>query len=331
MELFFVLAFLVLPVVYLLAIAKEFAEGSVPALILSLLVVAAVAITGVWALRHSRSDWASIGYVLVAGEAPLAGLLVLAFSRWRNAPMLRQRILSWGALPVSLLFVLYNVFEGTQNIQENIAADEFDEAHGGQVDREEKFIEGELGKRGARGHAWLDSTIRTRMQDSAFLTAAVRYDFIDPELLDTLARSQFQEVAVRAILNPGTRSGSLAKSYRANSASDIRVEALAHNSRTPQRILRDIYHRANNGEATQNALAANPASPRDVLTGLAESATYPETIHFLLTNPELDCDLLGKIASYLAGKGKTLNVDYNVVARMNDVRPIVCQQRSNNR
>lgn len=323
MELFFVLAFLALPVVYLLAIAKEIAKGSVPAVALSLLVAAAVAITGVWAIRHSRSDWASIGYALVVGEAALAGLLVLAFSRSRNAPVLRQRVLAWIALPVSMLFVLYNVFEGTQNIQENIAADEFDEAIGGQFDREGKFIDAELAKRGGHGRSWLDSTIRTRMDDSTFLAAALTHDFIDPELLDTLARSPFQEVALRAILNPATRSESLAKSYRANPASDARVATLAYNSRTPPDVLRSIYRRPHNGEAIQNGLAGNPSAPPDVLGGLAESATHPETIHFLLTNPALNCDLLTKIESYLAGNGKALAVDYNL-ARMTEVRPMVC-------
>ena len=170
---------------------------------------------------------------------------------------------------------------------------------------------------------WLDSTVRARLQDSVFLTAAVTYDFLSPQTLDTLAGSVFQPVALGAIVNPGTSAETLAKAYERRSGSDPFMLALAQNRHTPRDILEKIYSRPHNSIGTEIALAANPAVPRNVLQSLAKSPKHPETIHALLGNQVVDCALLVDVESYLAGKERSPARAYNDV-RMKEVRSRVC-------
>jgi len=77
--------------------------------------------------------------------------------------------------------------------------------------------------------------------------------------------------------------------------------------------------------ATDAALAANPATPRDVLQGLATSARYAETIYALMDRDAPDCPLAEEITAYLTGKGKFLVRDYNV-GIYNARMPKLCAQ-----
>jgi len=327
-ELILVLGFFLgLPIVYVRALHHQNVAGEALNVRLSLLVFVAVAATAVWALSQSRSQWGALGYLALPGEAALAGWLSLAFGRWRNSSDTNRWLLGRLALPVSALLVVFNVAQGARNIAANRAYDEYDEKYFGPSNRVEKFITAGLEQNPGRGEEWLDSTIRTRLRDSVFLSVAVRYDLVSPGVLDTLANSPFQVVAVSAIINQRTRAETLARSYRAHSDSHVFVQPLAHNPRTPPDILREIYHRHHNRIGIEGSLAENSASPRDVLEGIATSAKHPEEIHALLRNPALDCELLGKVASYLGGEGKALARDYNI-ARMNEVRPTVCSGKT---
>ncbi len=324
MEILILLALVAgIPIAYFVALIQEIVSGRLLGVLLSLVIATAVAATAAWATSQARGDWADLGYFFVPMQAGLAGWLVLRFSRWQHEQIPTRRILAWVGLAFSVLLIGFNFADGIRTASKNRAEREYDEAQFGEFLRDEKFIEAGLTQNALHKEAWLDSTIRTQLEDSVFLSVAARYDFISPGLLDTLANSPFPPVAAEAILNPGTRPQTLARSYRAHSNSDFFVPLLAHNPHTPPAILREIYHRPHNSIGIEGALANNPSSPRDVLAGLAESATYPETIQALLTNRVLDCALLTRVASYLAGSGKSLSLDYNV-ARMNEVRPIVC-------
>ena len=320
MELGIALGFMIgLPIAYL------YQAGKPRGFALSVLFVVIAAVTALWAINQSRSDWASMGYFLVPGDAALAGLLSLTFSRKKDSPVRDLRILAWLALAGSILIVVFNVVSGVQSISENRAFDEYDEVTFGQYNRDKASIGAYLEKNRGREAAWLDSSIRTRMQDSLFLSVALQTGFVSPDLLDTLARSPFQQVALSAIGNPKTRGETLVRAYRAHPDSSTFVETLAHNPNTPADLMREIYRRPNNSMATDGALAANPATPRDVLEGLAGSARYPETIYALLERPAPDCALSREITSYLTGKGKFLVRDYNI-ALLNTRMPKLCPQ-----
>jgi hypothetical protein len=323
-ELVALFAFLLgIPVAYVFMVTKQILARDTRGVPLSLLFFAAAAVTAGWAIGLSRADWAESGYLGVPVEAALAGLLALAFSRLKDVLIRGQRILAWVALAASVLIVAFNVAQATQTASANRAADASDEAHFGQFIRDEKFIAGALKQNPGREREWLDSSIRARMQDSSFLSAALKNDSISPGLLDTLAGSPFQQVALGAVSHQGTSGETLAKSFRAHSDSDLFVHALAANRHTPPHILQEIYRRPHNTSGIEISLAGNPATPRDVLRGLGESASYPETIQMLLRNETLDCPLLREVAAHLAGKGSSLARDYNV-ARINELMPNLC-------
>ena len=317
-----------LPLWYVWSIIGGIATKDAPklqlsAIVISVVLAVATAITAVWAIGLSRSDWRSMGYFLVPGEAAFAGYLVLVFNRWRRDSILYRKVLAWFALLFSMLTVVYNVAHGFQNISENRAYDAYDEAHFGQFFRDDEYIRAGLQQNAGRKAIWLDSVIRARPRDTVFQSAALRYDFKSPQLLDTLSRSSSPRVALSAILNTGTAAKTLAESYEKHSDSEPFASALAHNEKTPPDVFRRIYARHRGQPGVEVALASNPVVPRDVLFALADSASYPETISFLVQNPALDCDLLKEVARHLAGRGKSLATDY-VVARMNEAWPRVC-------
>jgi len=219
MELGIAVIFLIgLPIAYLFQVGKP--RGFA----LSVLFVVFAAATALWAISRSRSDWASMGYYLVPGDAALAGILSLTFSRKKDHAVPDLRILAWLALAGSILIVVFNLVSGFQSISENRAADEYDEVTFRQYDREKASIGSYLQKNRGRETAWLDSSIRTRMQDSLFLSVALESGFVSPDLLDTLARSPFQRVALSAIGNPKARGETLVRAYRAHADSNIFVE-----------------------------------------------------------------------------------------------------------
>ena len=315
-----------IPIAYLVALGHQIFTGKKRSALLSLLIAAVVAATAAWATGQGRGEWAGLGYFLVPVQAALAGLLALGFSQSQNARAPARPILAWIALAFSLLIIVYNVARGMRRASYNRAVVTYGQDEFGHFNREKRLIEAGLDLNPGRREIWLDSVIRARLQDSVFLTVALRYDSISPGLLDTLALSPFHDVARGVIGHNRTRPQTLAKIYRAHSGSDNFVVPLAQYRHTPPDILREIYHRPDTPRAIDVSLASNPNTPRDVLVAIARSAQNPETIEALITNEVVDCALLSEVASYMAGKGKSIARDYNV-ARLNEVWPKVCSGR----
>lgn len=322
-----VLFFVGLPIAYLYTLVHRIVTKKTRGIGLSFLVFVVAAVTAAWALSQSKTDWAPVAMLGVQGEAALAGFLALEFIEWRNSPSRSEKLVAWFGLVASVVIIVFNVVGGIGNVSANRAAQYMRPINYADPTKrvwvEKVEIAFALKQDPERRERWLDSSVRARLQDSAFLSAAVEYDFISPQLLDTLAGSAFQRVALGAIVNPGTSAETLAKTYESRSDSDPVVRALAQNRHTPPDVLRKIYSRPQNSIATEIALAANPGTPRDVLQSLAKSPSHPETIHALLGNDVLDCALLGDVKSYLADKNRSPARAYNS-ERMNEARSRVC-------
>ena len=112
----------VLPGAYLYTLLNRVVAKKTQGLSLSFLVSVATVATAAWALGHVRTGWAIYAYFGVQGEAALAGFLVLAFTKWREAPSRAVRILGWAGLVASVLIIVFNVALGIQNISANRAA-----------------------------------------------------------------------------------------------------------------------------------------------------------------------------------------------------------------
>jgi bacteriorhodopsin len=115
--------FVVLPAAYLYTLLNRAVTRKTQGLRLSFLVFLAAIVTAAWALGQvRRTGWAPYAWYAVQGEAALAGFLVLAFTKCREAPSRPVRMLGWAGLVASVLIIAFNVALGIQNISANRAA-----------------------------------------------------------------------------------------------------------------------------------------------------------------------------------------------------------------
>jgi hypothetical protein len=288
-----------------------------------LFAAAAVAIT-IWSIKQSHSSTAGIGYIGVPFIGSIAGLLGLAFGASLRTDRTQEKL--GGALALLAAFVLGGVIlkGGIETRDRNIVRNEAQAEFSAEVGRDRDSLEVQLKSRPGSERAYLDSAIRARMNDRAFLIAALPHDSISAGLLDTLANSPDLGITLEAVRNPGTASSTLERVYRTHTYPDYFFQALASHPSTPPKILRELYaQRPRPISGLDIWLAGNPSTPRDVLKALADSATETHVIAQLLENPSADCNVLGKLAKTLMQRQKKDADDMNV-ARLAEKVPEVC-------
>ena len=188
------------------------------------------------------------------------------------------------------------------------------------IARERQTIAAALRENPGREREWLDSSIRARRNDRAFLLAALPNDSISPSLLDTLANSLDLSVALEAIRNPSTETATLENVYRRNFRPAFLMEALAAHPRTPPYIFRELYHPDRDSANLDVWFAGNPATPREILAQIARKSTNTFVIAALLENPKLDCWLQGQLARNLM-KEQNRDADNANVQRLAELVP----------
>ena len=188
-----------------------------------------------------------------------------------------------------------------------------------EIQRNREMIASALKQNPGRERAWLDSSIRTRINDRSFLLAALPYDSISPGILDTLANSSDPRIALEVVRNPGTLSATLERIYRRQSYPGYVSQALAAHRNTPPYILRDLYNRPHTTTG-DIWFAANPVTPREILAEIARTADDTHVIGALLENPSLDCWLQGQLARNLM-KRQNRDADNPNVERLTELIP----------
>lgn len=320
----FLLAVLGVPIAYLVALGRLLFYKREPRGIgLSLLFLAIACSTGVWAILQSRSSTAGIGFLGIPFMGALGGFLGLAFGRYRTAADPPRRILAWVALAGALTLVTINIAQGAQTRKKNRVRDDRQAAHSAEIARDRELIDAALKENAGRRGAWLDSAIRTRMTDRAFLLAALPNDSISPALLDTLADSEDMGIALESIRNPSAKSETLERVYRTKNYPDYFFQALAAHRNTPPDILREIRARPRTIGGLDIWFAANPSTPREILDEIARTNTDRSVIGALLENPAVDCRLLALVAVNLMKVQNRDAEDSNVV-RLNELLPAKC-------
>ena len=146
-----------------------------------------------------------------------------------------------------------------------------------------KLIAAALRENRGRERVWLDSSIRARMNDRAFLLAALQNDSISPWLLDTLANSSDLAIALAAVRNPNTRTATLEDVFRKDVYPATFTQALAAHRRTPPYIFRDLRKREPVNSSFDIWFAGNPATPREILWEIALNSDLQEQL--LVRNP----------------------------------------------
>ncbi|HEY8833472.1 MAG TPA: hypothetical protein VIM21_13315 [Gemmatimonadaceae bacterium] len=237
---------------------------------------------------------------------------------------LRRKLFAWTALTVTLVAVALSVRSGLQTTSRNRLRDDKQAAYSAQIARDRETIAVALKTNPGRERVWLDSAIRSRMKDDAFLLAALPNDSISPDILDSLASSRGLKIALEAVRNPSTRSATLERVYRAKSYPDYFYQALAAHRNTPPGILLELYRHSAMMTAPPIWFAGNPSTPKEILGDIARTAKDRSVIGALLENPSLDCGTLTQLAVNLM-KEQNRSADNPSVMRLNERLPNVCR------
>jgi hypothetical protein len=294
LDLFFVLPLIYVAVIVILLLRKEFA-GVGESVAFFILAVA----TAVWAILQSRSSTAGIGFLGLPLIGALAGFLGLAFGRWRTSRELSRQIVAWGALAGVVLLILFTLREGAKTREKNAVRDVVASEHAAEIARDRAMIAAAVSENPTGQRAYIDSSIRARMNDRAFLIAALENDSVSPEILDTLARSSDLGIVLQAVRNHNTNAETLTRVYRTSTYPYYYYQALAEHPHTPPDILREIYRKPEPIGSLEIWFAKNPALPRDLLDEIATKTKEPNAIVAMLGNSALDCDLIGKLETSL--------------------------------
>jgi len=325
--LIFFLALLGLPIAYLVVLVMLLIRKEPRGVWLSLSFAAAAAMTDIWAIDQSRSSTAGIAILGLPLLGALGGFLGLAFGRYRTSTDIPRRIGAWLGLAGALLLVAFNIAQGKQEISKNKGRDETQAAFRAEISRDRDSIATALQQNPGHERAWLDSSIRTRMTDRAFLLAALPNDSVSPEILDTLANSPDLNIALEAVRNPNTRPETLEHVYRTKSYPDYFFQALAAHHHTPPNVLLELYHRPQTITGLDIWFAGNPSTPHEILDEISRTATDRSVIGALLENPSLDCGMLTHVAVTLM-KRQNRDADNPSVARLSELTPTVCPNKT---
>ncbi len=322
----FFLALIGIPIAYLAVLVNLLARSDRKGIGISVLFFALAAGSALWAIFQSRSSTAAIGIIGIPLIGAAGGFLGLAFGRWRSSTHAGRSVGALLSLAGAVLLVAFNLREGTKTVAKNRGQDAKQVAISAEVDRDRALIAAGLGQNENRQGAWLDSSIRARMSDRAFLIAALENDSVSPGILDTLASSGDLGIALQAVRSPSADRATLRRIYLTHSYPDYFFQALAAHPHTPPEIIRDLYTRPRTITGLDIWFARNPATPRDILNRIATTSKEPWVISALLQNPVLDCALLEEAARNVAATPP--NPAYQTAARIEELRPTFCAKGS---
>jgi hypothetical protein len=325
--LIFILALIGVPIAYLVVLIGMLFRRDPRGIGVSFLFGAIAMATGLWAIFQSRSSTAGIAVLGIPMMAAFAGFLGLAFGRFRTSTNPIHRIGAWIGLAGVLLLVSYNISQGMQTKSKNRGKDAKQAEFSAEVARDREMIASALKANPGRERAWLDSSIRTRMNDRAFLLAALPRDSISADILDTLANSPDLGIALESVRNPATRAETLERVYRTKSYPDYFFQALAAHRNTPPAVLRELYARPQTITGLDIWFAGNPSTPREILDKISRTSTDRSVIGVLLENPSLDCKLLGQVGVNLM-RVQHRDADDPNVMRVSYLLPAVCPQKT---
>jgi hypothetical protein len=223
----------------------------------------------------------------------------------------------------ALCLAAFNFTQRAETRNKTNARDQVQAAYSAEIARDKAEIDGALARNSGRQTAYLDSAIRTRMHDRAFLIAALPHDSISPGILDTLAGSPDLNVALEVIRNPATSAETLTRVYRTASYPDYFFQALAAHRHTPPDILRDLYHRPRTISGLDIWFAGNPSAPVDVLDEITKTTKESYVISQLIENPAFDCKRLSALGVRLMKQRQRDPPDANVM-RVTERLSTVC-------
>ena len=314
-----------LPVGYVIVLGVLLFRLDARGIGISLLFVAAFLAAGTWAITRSRASTAGIGFLFLPAEAAIAGLLGLAFGRFRDSPVDKYRFGGWLSLLAGVALIGFTIWSGVQINALNASRDNVQAQYSAAIARNREEIDASLQANPGRQRAWLDSAIRARLNDRAFLLAALPHDSISPAVIDTVAYNTDLGVTLEALRNPNASAQTLERVYHTASYPDYFYQALAAHHNTPDSVLRKLHQNPGVISGLDIWLAGNPSTPKDVLVDIGRKTTDKQVVAALLENPSADCATMSALAENLMKKQKRDADDVNV-QRFSQVYPTVCKR-----
>jgi len=180
------LALIGIPIAYLVVLVNLLARKDRKGLGISVFLAALAAGTAYWSITQSRSSAAGIGIIGLPFIGALGGFLGLAFGRWRASTHGGRSVGALLSLGGAVLLIAFSLREGWKAIGKNQVRDEKQAAHAAEIERDRALIAAGLAENENRQRAYLDSSIRARMTDRAFLIAALENDSVSPEIIREL-------------------------------------------------------------------------------------------------------------------------------------------------
>ena len=319
----FLAYFFVIPLAYLATLLFLATKRDVRSISVSLLLFVGTVGADWWDITRSRSSTAAIGFLFVPMIASVAGLCGVAFSRWQRSESRPLTALAWVALVCGVAVIGASVVDGRRTMAKNETRDNQQALFSAEIARDREEIAAKLIANKGRERAWLDSAIRARITDRAFLLAALPNDSVSPAVLDTVATGSDLNVTLEAIRNPNTRAETLERVYRTASYPDYFFQALAAHRNTPPSLLRALHQNPGVISGLDIWLSGNPSSPQDVLGDIARKTTDRNVVAALLENPSINCTTMSALAKNLMNK-QNRDADNPNVARLTERMPAVC-------
>jgi len=236
---------------------------------LALIFFALSVAAGYWAITRSRSSTAAIGILFLPFYGAVAGALGWAGGVLRRSETRGWRPVGWVCLLGAAGIVALLVAGGFQSMKLNERRDTQQLTLTRAVEAERAAIRNMLQLNSGREAEVLNQAIADRMNDRAFLIAALESPFVSADRLDQLADSKDLGMELQVARNPNCRGATLARLYRTSPYPAYLYQALAAHPRTPPDILRDIYSHRQMISGLDQWFVKNPATPNDILDEIA--------------------------------------------------------------
>ena len=319
----FILGLLVLPCAYLVALVMLFIKRRRTGLLISLFCFIAAIGLGTWAIFQSRSSTAGIGMLFLPFIGVAAGALAWGFAKLRRAPKLPLRLLAGLCLVALLGIFAWEVNGGWQTIQLNKTRDAARQARAQHIEQQRVFLTELLAKNSGHETATLTQFIAQHASDEEALFSALASEYATPAQLDSYARKDDFGLTFTALRNKNCSAATLARIYRTHTYPGYFLQALAAHAHTPPDILREIFQQSPRPMTGLDSwLAANPATPLDIVQSLSDSHDI-QVLQSVLQNPQLDCAMLSRARLALAASNRP--DDNYSVSQMAYLQPQLCR------
>lgn len=319
----FILGLLVLPCAYLVVLATLFIKRRRTGLLLSLMCFVTAIGLWTWAIFQSRSSTAGIGMLFLPFIGVAAGSLAWGFANLRLAQNAPLRILAGLCLVALLGIFAWEINSGWQTIQLNKNRDAAQQARTARIAQHQTTLMQLLAQNKGEEAAALTQFIAQHASDEEALYSALASEYATPAQLDSYARKDDFGLTLTALRNKNCRAATLARIYHTHSYPNYFLQTLAAHVHTPPDILREIFRQSPRAIGGLDLwLAANPATPVDIVRSLSDSHDI-QVLQSVLQNPQLDCATLSRARLALAASNRP--DDNYSVSQIAYLRPQLCR------